>query len=156
MYDSQLNLYSYVVMINLHVKLTLSAVLFHIVATINYLLHFFSINPENKVRQNLKRLRKRLIFFIRHFCMHRCRFSLIKLSLAFSCLLVYFSTLWAESSHTCSSSYLEEGTKPELGHWFELILDPLAILNQLLPCESSPQTQLSFFLGGQCGGSGQE
>lgn len=54
---------------------------------------------------------------------------------------MYFSTLWADSSHTCSSSYLEEGTKPELGHWFELILDPLAILNQLLSCESGLQLQ---------------
>lgn len=90
-------------------------------------------------------------FNIRPVCLHFCRFSLINLSLTLCllcCLLVYFSTPWADSSHTCSSSYLEEGTKPELGHWFELILDLLAILNQLLSCKSSPQTQLSFFLGG--------
>lgn len=32
-----------------------------------------------------------------------------------------------------------------MGHWFVLILVLLAILNQLLSCESSLQTQLSLF-----------
>lgn len=73
----------------------------------------------------------------------------MKLSIAFSAWLVYFSTRWADSSHT--RSYLEEGPKQELGHWFELILDPPAILNQLLCCESSQQNWLSSFLLGQCG-----
>ncbi len=49
---------------------------------------------------------------------------------------------------------MKEGTKPELGHWFELILDSLAILNQLLSCESNLQNQLSVFLGGPCCGYG--
>lgn len=52
---------------------------------------------------------------------------------------MYFSTLWADSSHTCSSSYVEEGVKPELGHWLELILDPQAIQNSLRSCENGPQ-----------------
>lgn len=84
-------------------------------------------------------------FYISPICLHHCRLYPIKITLSFNCLLVYFSTPWADCSHTCSSSYLEEGTKPELGHWFELILDPLAIWKQLLCFESSLHNQLSFF-----------
>lgn len=55
------------------------------------------------------------------------------------------------SLHTRSSTYLEEGTKPESGHWFRLFLHPLAMLSQL-PSESSQQALHHFPCenGGRC------
>lgn len=55
------------------------------------------------------------------------------------------------SLHTRSSTYLEEGAKPESGHWFRLFLHPLAMLSQL-PSESSQQALHHFSCedGGWC------
>lgn len=74
----------------------------------------------------------------------------MNLSIVYSYLLVCFST----RGLSVPTLALEDGMKPELGHWFGLILDPLAILNQPLFCESTQQTRLSFLLRGQCGSSG--
>lgn len=65
---------------------------------------------------------------------------------------MYFSTLWADSSHTCSSSYLEECTKPQLGHWFKLILDLLATLNLL---STARLVDNFIYISKLCGGCGE-